>query len=431
MERGLVHAPGCADALGATLVERAGFEAAYLSGFALSATSLGQPDLGLIGLADVADAVRRIVAVVDIPVIADIDTGFGGPLNVRRTVLEVEAAGAAGVQIEDQLSPKRCGHFDDKQIVDLDEAVARVEIAVGVTPVTGHRRDRADRRRCRRGIAGGDRTRATASSRLVPTSSSSRRSRMRPNSRRSAPRFRRHRCCTTPSRGVVHRCSTRQPSRRTASASSFTRSRCCSSRSALSGPRWRRCVRGVRPRPRRSRTARDVLDAAAAEVLQRRSRVDVAQVAADAERRSTLARRRSWPDAAAPAMAVASRPQPSPANVVEADGVIQGDDAGSGVGECDTTGGVQERHLDAALGTPQSVRPVHRAGDHHESEHGGPGRGRRQTDDEQDAGGDLEDSGHDRHLTTWPMSGWRRTRRPSGRARHPRARRTSGRRGQP
>ncbi len=130
MERGLVHAPGCADALGATLVERAGFEAAYLSGFALSATSLGQPDLGLIGLTDVADAVRRVVAVVDIPVIADIDTGFGGPLNVRRTVIEVEAAGAAGLQIEDQLSPKRCGHFDDKQIVDLDEAVARVEIAV-------------------------------------------------------------------------------------------------------------------------------------------------------------------------------------------------------------------------------------------------------------------------------------------------------------
>ena len=130
MERGLVHAPGCADALGATLVERAGFEAAYLSGFALSATSLGQPDLGLIGLTDVADAVRRVVAVVDIPVIADIDTGFGGPLNVRRTVIEVEAAGAAGLQIEDQLSPKRCGHFEDKQIVDLDEAVARVEIAV-------------------------------------------------------------------------------------------------------------------------------------------------------------------------------------------------------------------------------------------------------------------------------------------------------------
>jgi 2-methylisocitrate lyase-like PEP mutase family enzyme len=130
VERGLVHAPGCFDALSATLVEQAGFDAAYLSGFALSAASLGVPDLGLIGLDDVAGAVRRITAQVGIPVIADIDTGFGGPLNVRRTVLEVEAAGAAAVQIEDQVAPKRCGHFEDKEIVSLDDAVERVAIAV-------------------------------------------------------------------------------------------------------------------------------------------------------------------------------------------------------------------------------------------------------------------------------------------------------------
>ncbi|MET0460223.1 MAG: isocitrate lyase/PEP mutase family protein [Ilumatobacteraceae bacterium] len=130
MEQGLVHAPGCFDALSATLVEQAGFDAAYLSGFALSAGSLGVPDLGLIGLDDVAGAVRRITAQVTIPVIADIDTGFGGPLNVRRTVLEVEAAGAAAVQIEDQVAPKRCGHFEDKEIVALDDAVERVAIAV-------------------------------------------------------------------------------------------------------------------------------------------------------------------------------------------------------------------------------------------------------------------------------------------------------------
>jgi 2,3-dimethylmalate lyase len=127
---GLVHAPGCFDALSATLVEQAGFEAAYLSGFALSAASLGAPDLGLIGLDDVATAVRRITRCVQIPVIADIDTGFGGPLNVRRTVIEVEAAGAAAVQIEDQVAPKRCGHFEDKAIVGLAEAVERVAIAV-------------------------------------------------------------------------------------------------------------------------------------------------------------------------------------------------------------------------------------------------------------------------------------------------------------
>ena len=126
----LVHAPGCADPLEAMLIEEAGFEAVYLSGFALAASSLGAPDLGIIGLDDVAGATRRIASVVDVPVIVDIDTGFGGPLNVRRTVVEVEAAGAAAVQIEDQMAPKRCGHFEDKAIVDVEEAVARVRIAV-------------------------------------------------------------------------------------------------------------------------------------------------------------------------------------------------------------------------------------------------------------------------------------------------------------
>jgi 2,3-dimethylmalate lyase len=130
MQRGLVQAPGCADPLEALLIEQAGFDAVYLSGFALSASSLGEPDLGLIGLADVAGATRRIAAAVDLPVIVDVDTGFGGPLNVRRTIVEVEAAGAAAVQIEDQLAPKRCGHFEDKSIVDLAEAEERIRIAV-------------------------------------------------------------------------------------------------------------------------------------------------------------------------------------------------------------------------------------------------------------------------------------------------------------
>ena len=130
MQRGLVQAPGCADPLEAMLIEEAGFDAVYLSGFALSASSLGEPDLGLIGLGDVTGATRRITAAVDIPVIVDIDTGFGGPLNIRRTVVEVEAAGASAVQIEDQLAPKRCGHFEDKTIVELDEAQERVTVAV-------------------------------------------------------------------------------------------------------------------------------------------------------------------------------------------------------------------------------------------------------------------------------------------------------------
>jgi len=126
----LLDVPGCSDALGALLIEQAGFPAAYLSGFALSATALGAPDLGLIGLDDVAGAVRHITSAVALPLIADIDTGFGGPLNVRRTVAEVEAAGAAAVQIEDQEAPKRCGHFEDKAIVSMAEAVERVAVAV-------------------------------------------------------------------------------------------------------------------------------------------------------------------------------------------------------------------------------------------------------------------------------------------------------------
>jgi 2-methylisocitrate lyase-like PEP mutase family enzyme len=130
MATGLVHAPGCYDALSATLVEQAGFQAAYLSGFGLSAASLGQPDLGLLSVDDVAGAVRRITARIGIPLIADIDTGFGGPLNVRRTVAEVEAAGAAAVQIEDQVASKRCGHFEDKELVGAAEATERVAVAV-------------------------------------------------------------------------------------------------------------------------------------------------------------------------------------------------------------------------------------------------------------------------------------------------------------
>jgi 2-methylisocitrate lyase-like PEP mutase family enzyme len=130
MRRGLVEAPGCADPLEAILIERAGFDAVYLSGFALSASLLGEPDLGLIGLPEVSGAARRIAAAVELPLIVDIDTGFGGPLNIRRTVVEVEAAGASAVQIEDQLAPKRCGHFEGKAVVELFEATERVRIAV-------------------------------------------------------------------------------------------------------------------------------------------------------------------------------------------------------------------------------------------------------------------------------------------------------------
>jgi 2-methylisocitrate lyase-like PEP mutase family enzyme len=174
MSKGLVQAPGCADPLEAILIEEAGFDAVYLSGFALAGSLLGAPDLGLIGLAEVTGATPRITAAVDVPVIVDIDTGFGGPLNVRRTVIEIEAAGAAAVQIEDQVAPKRCGHFEDKAIVEVEEAVQRVRIAVDsrtseetvvIAVPTPLPSAESTRPRCGRG----------RSSPRVPTSSSSKR----------------------------------------------------------------------------------------------------------------------------------------------------------------------------------------------------------------------------------------------------------------
>ena len=169
----------------------------------------GLPDLGLIGLDDVAGAVTadhgRASA---IPLIADIDTGFGGPLNVRRTVVEVEAAGAAAVQIEDQVAPKRCGHFEDKAIVDAAEAVERVAVAVGRAARRHgrhrpHRRHRRRRRRRRRSTGPG------RSSPPAPTSCSSRPSSdVEPAAPRRAPPSRARHCCTTPSRAAARRCST-------------------------------------------------------------------------------------------------------------------------------------------------------------------------------------------------------------------------------
>jgi len=103
----MVLAPGCYDALGARLVEEAGFDAAYMTGFGTAASRLGRPDVGLLTLTEMADNARRIAKAVEIPVIADADTGYGNPINVIRTVREYEAAGIAAVHIEDQVMPKK------------------------------------------------------------------------------------------------------------------------------------------------------------------------------------------------------------------------------------------------------------------------------------------------------------------------------------
>ncbi len=126
----LLVAPGAYDAWSARLVEQRGFEAVYMSGYAASASVLGVPDLGLIGGSEMADQLRRMAMATTLPVIADGDTGFGGALNVMRTVRDYIAADAAAIQIEDQVSPKRCGHMEDKQVVDAAEMGERIAAAV-------------------------------------------------------------------------------------------------------------------------------------------------------------------------------------------------------------------------------------------------------------------------------------------------------------
>ena len=122
--------PGCHDGLSAVLVEAAGFPAAYLTGFGLSASLLGAPDVGLLTQTEMAAACQRVCAATSLPVIADADTGYGGPLDVARTVDLYERAGVAALQIEDQVAPKRCGHLAGKEVVPLDEAVTRIRSAV-------------------------------------------------------------------------------------------------------------------------------------------------------------------------------------------------------------------------------------------------------------------------------------------------------------
>ena len=122
--------PGITDAMGALLVHRAGFPAGYVTGAGLANAVHGVPDVGLLGLNDLAPHVGRLTAATDIPLVVDADNGFGGPLLVARTVQELERAGAAAVQIEDQQMPKRCGHFDSHNVIPVHEMQAKIEVAL-------------------------------------------------------------------------------------------------------------------------------------------------------------------------------------------------------------------------------------------------------------------------------------------------------------
>lgn len=126
----IVVAVGAHDGLTATLAQRAGFEAVYHGGYAVAAHHHGLPDIGLVGLAEVAGSLRRMTAVASVPVVVDADTGYGSEPGVRRAMLELERAGAAAVQIEDQVFPKRCGHMEGKTVIPRDEMVLKVRAAV-------------------------------------------------------------------------------------------------------------------------------------------------------------------------------------------------------------------------------------------------------------------------------------------------------------
>ena len=127
---GIIRSLGAHDVLTALIVEESGFETVFIGGFGTSASLLGLPDLDFLGASQMADAVRRMAARVSIPVIADGDTGYGDLHNVRHTVEMFEAAGAAGILIEDQVFPKRCGHFEEKRVIPVSEMVLKVRIAV-------------------------------------------------------------------------------------------------------------------------------------------------------------------------------------------------------------------------------------------------------------------------------------------------------------
>jgi len=127
---GIIRSLGAHDVFTALIVEQAGFETVFVGGFGTSASLLGLPDLNFLMMTEMADAVRRMAARVSIPVIADGDTGHGDLHHVQRTVEAFEAAGASGILLEDQVTPKRCGHFADKRVIPAEEMVLKIRAAI-------------------------------------------------------------------------------------------------------------------------------------------------------------------------------------------------------------------------------------------------------------------------------------------------------------
>ena len=178
-----VLVPGAFNALSAKVIEDLGYEAIYVTGAGVTNMWFGMPDQGFMGLHEIADHTARIRDAVGLPLIVDADTGFGNALNVRHTVRVLERAGADCIQLEDQVAPKRCGHFSGKEVISTEEAVSKIKAAVDAR----HDPDflilaRTDAARDA-GLRSRHRARPEASPRLAPTSCSSRPS---PRPRRSA-----------------------------------------------------------------------------------------------------------------------------------------------------------------------------------------------------------------------------------------------------
>ena len=129
-EVGALAFPGVFDTLSAKIAQRVGFPMAFVSGYSVAATAIGEPDMGLLTQTEMIDRARRICMSVSIPIIVDADTGYGNPLNVHRTVHELIAAGAAGCFLEDQVWPKKCGHMRGKKVIDRDDYVQKIRAAV-------------------------------------------------------------------------------------------------------------------------------------------------------------------------------------------------------------------------------------------------------------------------------------------------------------
>ena len=129
-KHGSIVFPGVYDTLSTKIVERVGFPMSFISGYSVAATSIGEPDLGLLTQTEIVERARRVCGAVNIPIIVDADTGYGNPLNVIRTVNELIAAGAAGCFLEDQVWPKKCGHMRGKRVIERDEYVHKIRAAV-------------------------------------------------------------------------------------------------------------------------------------------------------------------------------------------------------------------------------------------------------------------------------------------------------------